>query len=170
MWLKLLIGFLLVIHFLVGVFLIILVLMQRTKEGGIGAAFGAGMTESLFGASTGNVLSKITVWSAGIFFATSLTMAVVFSHMPRKQTEFERVHQKTPITNTGTQGALPPKPVGTETPSAPASGTDVGTATAPAQTPSGTVTPETLQSPAAAPQTAPSSPETPSAPAPAPTP
>src|SRR2546425_11100197 len=80
MWFKLFIGLLLVVHFLVGVFLIVIVLMQRTKEGGMGAAFGAGVTESLFGASSGNVLTKITVWTAGIFFVTSLTMAVVFSH------------------------------------------------------------------------------------------
>jgi preprotein translocase subunit SecG len=74
------IGTLLVIHFLVGIFLVVIVLMQRTKEGGMGAAFGAGVTDSLFGASSGNVLTKITVWTAAIFFATSLSMAVIFSH------------------------------------------------------------------------------------------
>ncbi|GEM_PF-449116 len=123
------IGVLLVFHFIVGIFLVIIVLMQRTKEGGMGAAFGAGVTDSLFGASSGNVLTKITVWTAAIFFTTSLAMAVIFSHRSGTAIGAGTLGQspQTPPAITEPSGTLTPG--GTATPQ--------GTTTAP----QGTLTP-----------------------------
>jgi preprotein translocase subunit SecG len=43
------------------VFLVLLVLMQKSKsDGGVGAALGGGMTEATFGPETGNVLATLT--------------------------------------------------------------------------------------------------------------
>ncbi|MDB6152952.1 MAG: secG, partial [Chthoniobacteraceae bacterium] len=66
------INILLVIHVLVSLLIILLTLMQRPKNEGLGAAFGGGMTENLFGAQTTNVLQTITRWLGGIFFLLTL--------------------------------------------------------------------------------------------------
>ncbi len=57
---------------LVSAFLILLVLMQKAKsDGGIGSAMGGGMAEATFGAETGNVLSKSTIYASILFFVLS---------------------------------------------------------------------------------------------------
>ena len=54
----------------------LLVLIQLPKkEAGAGMAFGGGATDALFGAGSGNVLTKITKYVAGIFFALAVGMA-----------------------------------------------------------------------------------------------
>jgi len=67
-----LINFLLAINVIVSLLIVMLVLMQRPKNEGLGAAFGGGMTENLFGAQTTNVLQTMTRWLGGIFFALAL--------------------------------------------------------------------------------------------------
>jgi preprotein translocase subunit SecG len=55
-----------------------LVLLQLPKkEAGAGMAFGGAATDALFGAGSGNVLTKITKYVAGFFFGIALLMAVV---------------------------------------------------------------------------------------------
>lgn len=59
-------------------FLILLVLIQLPKkEAGMGQAFGAGTTDALFGAGTGNVLTKLTKYSTGVFFVATLFIAIL---------------------------------------------------------------------------------------------
>jgi protein translocase SecG subunit len=53
---------------LVAVFLILVVLAQKSKDGGMGSALGGGMTESAFGAETGNVLFNATRNATIAFF------------------------------------------------------------------------------------------------------
>ena len=53
---------------LVSVFLILVVLAQKSKDGGMGSALGGGMTESAFGAETGNVLFNATRNATIAFF------------------------------------------------------------------------------------------------------
>lgn len=74
------IGFLTVVHVLVALCLIGLVLMQKSKDQGVGAAFGAGVTETMFGASTTTALVKLTVYFACGLLATTLLLAVLHSH------------------------------------------------------------------------------------------
>ena len=60
------------------VFIVLLVLVQLPKkEAGMGQAFGGAATDALFGAGSGNVLTKMTKWGAGIFFALSITLTVM---------------------------------------------------------------------------------------------
>ncbi|MEO8206782.1 MAG: preprotein translocase subunit SecG [Chthoniobacterales bacterium] len=70
---------LLTVHVIVCFFLVLIVMMQRPKSEGLGAAFGSGMTENFFGAQTSNVLQKITVWLGSIFFALSLILAIIYA-------------------------------------------------------------------------------------------
>ena len=75
--LSLSIDFLLAIHILVSLLIILIVLMQRPKSEGLGAAFGGGMTENLFGAQTSNVLANATRWLGGAFFMLTLLLAIL---------------------------------------------------------------------------------------------
>lgn len=59
---------------LVSLFLILVVLMQKSKDGGIGAALGGGAAEAAFGAETANVLTRATKYSAIIFFVLAFTL------------------------------------------------------------------------------------------------
>src|SRR5271155_2326842 len=72
--------FLSILMFLDCVILVLLVLLQLPKkEAGAGMAFGGGATDALFGAGSGNVLTKITKYAAGIFFGLAIIMAMVSS-------------------------------------------------------------------------------------------
>ena len=60
------------------VILILLVLIQLPKkETGAGVAFGAGATDALFGAGSGNVLTKVTKYAAGFFLGLSMLLSVL---------------------------------------------------------------------------------------------
>src|ERR1700704_2209022 len=72
------INILLVIHVLVSLLIVLLVLMQRPKNEGLGAAFGGGMTENLFGAQTTNVLQTFTRYLGGLFFGLTLLLSYLY--------------------------------------------------------------------------------------------
>lgn len=60
------------------IFLVLLVLVQLPKkEAGMGQAFGGAATDALFGAGSGNVLTKATKWGAGIFFGLAIALTVM---------------------------------------------------------------------------------------------
>ena len=77
MWLSIIIPILLAILVIVCVLLTLVVLMQRPKNEGLGAAFGSGVTENIFGAQTATVLTKATVYLGCIFFAVTLLLTVL---------------------------------------------------------------------------------------------
>ncbi|MDA7528511.1 preprotein translocase subunit SecG [Akkermansiaceae bacterium] len=64
-------------HVVVSLLLILVILMQRPKQEGLGAAFGAGMTDAAFGAKTTDVLQKGTVYLGTLFFIFSLVLAIL---------------------------------------------------------------------------------------------
>lgn len=68
---------LLVVYVFICFFMVLLVLMQRPKQEGLGAAFGANTTDQLFGARTTNVLQKGTVYCAVLFFVLTLGLAIL---------------------------------------------------------------------------------------------
>ena len=88
---QIVINILLVIHVLVSLLIVFLVLMQRPKNEGLGAAFGGGVTDNLFGAQTTNVLQTITRWLGCIFFALSLGLSLLYVKAPRKNGLIERL-------------------------------------------------------------------------------
>ena len=77
MWLSIVIPILLSILVIVCVLLTLVVLMQRPKNEGLGAAFGSSMTENIFGAQTATVLTKATVYLGCIFFGITLLLTVL---------------------------------------------------------------------------------------------
>jgi len=65
-------------------FLCLLVLVQLPKkEAGLGQAFGSGATDALFGPGSGNMLTKLTKWVAGIFFALTLMVWILYGMSAR---------------------------------------------------------------------------------------
>lgn len=67
---------LIILHVLVCVALIIVVLLQAGKGAEVGASFGAGASQTIFGASgSRDFMSKLTTGAAIIFLLTSLTLA-----------------------------------------------------------------------------------------------
>src|ERR1700730_3947778 len=77
---NLLINLLSVFFVLVALLMVLVILMQRAKSEGLGAAFGSGMTENIFGAQTTNVLVKFTAWLAAIFFALTFALSILYAH------------------------------------------------------------------------------------------
>lgn len=76
---SILIPILIVFHVAICLLMVLVVLMQRPRSEGLGAAFGGGMTDNLFGAQTTHVLQKFTVWLGGGFFALTLLLAILYS-------------------------------------------------------------------------------------------
>jgi preprotein translocase subunit SecG len=72
-----LIGILTVVEVLVCLLLILIVLMQRPRQEGLGASFGDGAMTQLVGAQTTNVLQKGTVYLAVMLFVLTLSLAVL---------------------------------------------------------------------------------------------
>lgn len=134
---NILIGILTVVHVLVALFLIVLVLMQKSSEQGIGAAFGGGMTETVFGAGTTTALVRMTIWCACLLLATTLILAVLHSHRGRSSGSLmERTLSTTPMAPAPAQPAFPlnsqPSTPAPMTPAAPAaSAAPAGSETAP---------------------------------------
>ena len=69
-----------IFHVIACFFLILVVLLQQGKGGGLGAAFGSATTRQVFGGrGAGNLLTRLTAISAAIFMTTSVTLAYLAS-------------------------------------------------------------------------------------------
>jgi preprotein translocase subunit SecG len=110
---NLLINFCLVLFVLVAGLMVLVILMQRPKSEGLGAAFGAGVTENIFGAQTTNVLVKFTTWLAGIFFALTFALSVLYAHHSAASSAFRRELMKTQPAQTSPAPAAPQSSPGT---------------------------------------------------------
>jgi preprotein translocase subunit SecG len=107
---SLLINFCLVLFILIAGLMVLVILMQRPKSEGLGAAFGGGVTENIFGAQTTNVLVKFTTWLAGIFFALTFALSVLYAHQGTASSTFRRELMKNsgaPQTSPAPAGAKP---------------------------------------------------------------
>lgn len=78
----------LIIHVMVAIILIGLVLLQRGKGADVGAAFGAGASQTVFGSQgAGSFLLRITTLLAGVFFATSLALGYIAAQQHKQVQE-----------------------------------------------------------------------------------
>ena len=101
------IGLLTVVLVLNCLLLIFLVLIQLPKkEAGAGLAFGGGATDALFGAGSGNVLTKITKWSAGLLFGLAIILTILNTQQ-RKQTHTIVIPKDLPTTSVPSAPAAP---------------------------------------------------------------
>jgi preprotein translocase subunit SecG len=149
---QILINFLLAIYVLVALLMVLVILMQRPKSEGLGAAFGGGVTENIFGAQTTNVLVKFTAWLAGIFFALTFALSILYSHKTSRDTG---LRQELLRQQTSAQPSAAAPPSNPNAPAVPAPGAPVAPAASAAPNTSSTATPPIV--PAASP--APSKPK-----------
>ncbi len=70
---------LVVVHVIACLFLMLVVLIQPGKSGGLGALTGAGAQQVFGGRGAGNFLTRTTWATAAIFFSTSITLAYLSS-------------------------------------------------------------------------------------------
>src|SRR5271170_1765465 len=130
-----LIGIFTAVHILVALFVILLVLMQKSSEQGVGAAFGGGMTETVFGAGTTTALVRMTIWCAGALLATTLILAVLHSHRTRTGGSLmQRSLATMPAAPAGPATEAPAFPLASQptAPVAPGTGTTTPSTAAPA--------------------------------------
>ncbi len=71
---------LLVTHTILVLFLIVMVLIQRTESDGL-SGLGGGGNQFMTGRAKGDLMTRTTAILAAAFFITSLTLAVMASHM-----------------------------------------------------------------------------------------
>jgi preprotein translocase subunit SecG len=101
--------------------LILLVLIQLPKkDAGAGMAFGGGAADALFGAGSGNALTKITKYATVIFFLLALLLGYMQDrlHNRNSASEFEKQVQQKQMESPATQqpslpAAAPPAATGT---------------------------------------------------------
>lgn len=116
-------SFILVINCLL---LILLVLIQLPKkDAGAGLAFGGGAADALFGAGSGNVLTKITKYATIVFLVMAIILGVMENHLHNQggASDFEKQVQAAQQSSTATfrPATTPPpatKPATTSTTSA----------------------------------------------------
>ena len=131
--------FLEIVHVSVCLFLMLVVLLQQGKGGGMGAAFGGGATAQVFGGrGAGNILTRATAICAGIFMLTSVSLAYFSSSGDRDLKARIVEEQRKGKGNEGTRiKAAKPKP-GDVAPAAPGAPVTPATPAPPAPpTPSG---------------------------------
>jgi preprotein translocase subunit SecG len=143
-----LINILLGFYVFVALLMVLVILMQRPKSEGLGAAFGGGVTENIFGAQTTNVLTKITGWLAAIFFLLTFVLSILYAHKGNTKSGLSRelMKDQPPVTAMSS-------PTGSPSPSATAGPSPSATAepsTTPSEAPS--PTPVSEASPAGSPE------------------
>jgi preprotein translocase subunit SecG len=74
-----LIGLLNVLLVICSLFLICLVLIQRGKGGGLAGAFGGPGGSSAFGTKAGDIFTKITIITAGIWIGLSMLLVILIN-------------------------------------------------------------------------------------------
>jgi preprotein translocase subunit SecG len=157
-----LINILLGFYVFVALLMVLVILMQRPKSEGLGAAFGGGVTENIFGAQTTNVLTKITGWLAAIFFLLTFALSILYAHKGNTKSGLSRelMKDQPPV-------AAIVSPTGSPSPSATAGPSPSATAGPSPSATAGAAPPSPTSGPSAGASAQPSSP---SSQAPSPTP
>jgi preprotein translocase subunit SecG len=148
-----------IVHIVVCLFLILVVLLQAGKGGGMGIAFGGAGSQTVFGSSgAGNFLTRLTSITAALFLLTSLALAHYSSRQDSKRlqdlasqrasekktdeekaaklkADLEKSRPATAATDGGAAVQAPGGPTGTSAPGAAPPGAGSTTVTEPGATP-----------------------------------
>jgi preprotein translocase subunit SecG len=98
-----------VLYVICALSLILIILVQKGKGGGLSGAFGGGMASGILGSKTGDFLTWITIVLVGVF----LMMAVVMAKFYKPSEDFGE-DTTTPITSSPElpRSPEPPSPIG----------------------------------------------------------
>ena len=106
---------LIIIHVVVCIALIMIVLLQTGKGADMGAAFGMGSSQTLFGSSgAATFLSKATTVAAVVFMLTSLILAYRSGNPNRSSVMTNLPAATAPAETTEPAAPAPPPPVETK--------------------------------------------------------
>ena len=95
------------------VILILVILIQKGKGGGLSSAFAGGMASGLLGSKTGDVLTWVTISVVGVFLFAALILDKWW-----KPTMSRSEQNPAPVTSTDT-GTAPRQPASQQAPAAP---------------------------------------------------
>jgi preprotein translocase subunit SecG len=116
---------LIIIEVMTSILLVGVILLQKSKDEGLGLAFGAGVGETLFGSRAGNVLTKITIGLAVVFMVNTLLIGMVLRNSVTSGSVTDRLPP---------EQMAPPQPEGTA-PIQESAPTEAPAVPAPAETP-----------------------------------
>jgi len=118
-----------IVHVLAALGVTGLVLIQHGKGADMGASFGSGASQTIFGSvGSGNALTKSTTWLATIFFITSLVLALFAKQQAARGADdsflIENADQFSTELQQDTEVATPAAPAASDLPALPESQTD----------------------------------------------
>ena len=82
-----------IVHVLACLFLILIVLLQQSKGGGLSGALGGGASQVFGGRGAGNFMTRLTGSIAALFMITSITLAYLSSAGDREMKLFDKIQQ-----------------------------------------------------------------------------
>ena len=82
-----------IVHIFVCLFLILVVLLQQGRGGGMGSALGGATAQVFGGRGAGNFLTRLTSICATIFMVTSMSLAYLSSAGDRELRRFQGTGQ-----------------------------------------------------------------------------
>jgi preprotein translocase subunit SecG len=95
-----------ILHAIVCILLMLVVLIQPGKSGGLGAALGGAGAQQIFGGrGAGNFLTRTTWISATVFFVTSITLAYISTSTGDSLQNLNRRNKAQGIETSGTDAA-----------------------------------------------------------------
>jgi preprotein translocase subunit SecG len=94
---SIIINFLLVVDVIVSLLIILVVLMQRPKNEGLGAAFGGDVTSQFLGVQTTNVLQKATRLLGAAFFLVTLILSILYAKQGASQSAIQQQLTSMPV-------------------------------------------------------------------------
>ncbi|MCB9575611.1 MAG: preprotein translocase subunit SecG [Polyangiaceae bacterium] len=122
-----------VVHILACIFLMIVVLLQPGRSGGLGAFSGVAAQQVFGGRGAGNILTKITWVTASIFFVTSITLAYLSTSTDESLQKRAEAAAKKDEPETVEVGGKSEKPAEPAAPAAPATDEPAPAEPAPAE-------------------------------------
>jgi preprotein translocase subunit SecG len=97
-----------VVFVICAVVLILVVLVQKGKGGGLSAAFGGGMASGILGSKTGDFLTWVTIAMVGVFLALAVFMAKFYKpHISDFGADQPQATQQLPAEQPPAQEELP---------------------------------------------------------------
>ena len=103
-----------------------LVLIQHGKGADMGASFGSGASQTIFGSvGSGNALTKSTTWLATVFFITSIILAVFAKNQATQGIQDSLLIENPDQLNTATQPAAETAPTVSDLPAVESQASDV---------------------------------------------
>jgi preprotein translocase subunit SecG len=83
-----------VFHILICLFLILVILVQQSKGGGLSGSLGAGSTQVFGGRGSANFMTRLTSILAVSFMLTSMLLAYLSSAGDRDMKKFDEMQQE----------------------------------------------------------------------------